>query len=1433
MYWWLNALICLFTYIWHNFHYCCIITFIIWSWLYDRYLHLTLANVIVEQNDDDNEYNKNKSGSANKNNDCKDKNESEYETVTREQCKALNRTYSRSTTMGSKSSKIRNYQEKSSNMSNISDALSISITEGTNAENLLYRIKRGSILHVHPDAAILGREIILCTNYPATDDKFKRTEYRTLDWFRKNGRQITTNKYQSAHIPTLQVGRPGVEKVIPLDSVRCQTVLSKLLGPITTWESKLRVTKESGYNVIHFTPIQELGASRSAYSLRDQLRINSDFAKSKGEKVNFEDIEKVVRQLREEWEIASICDIVLNHTANESEWLLEHPEATYSCATCPYLRPAFLFDALLTKCGEDIANGLLENEGIPSAIDREEHLEALKYQLLHVYLPKVNIHEFYQCNVTKYVGDFVDHIGTLQSPTNVVKEQRFKEVKLLPDREYKRLGAAINMNVALDVFNSFYADCFDEESRSRKCADALRMHLESLNEEVRNKIQGYLNEAVDNCLNGVRYERVRNDGPQIKEISEKNPVFVQYFTQTKAFGKTLKHIEADMYDKVGEMFMAHNGWVMDSADPLKDFAEEQPGYANVYLKRELIAWSDSIHIVDEKRTYQSWDKEVDLNTGIIAAKRALNNLHHHLAEKGFTQVFVDQMDPNIVAVTRHSPRTHESVILVAHTAFSYPHASAGPTYVRPLCFEGKLDEIVLEAQFYMKSEKPFERPQPFERHPDVINGYQRFQLILSEHIPLNKSKIFRHKSTAEEHLTKLDFENLKPGCVVVIKVSLNSPSRENIVRLHQFMHCMQFREGAAFQELQKMTKTLDFVDLNRALFICDREERDLGFGGGVYNIPGFGPLVYCGLQGFISLLTEISPHNDLGHPFCDNLRNGNWMMDYIVDRLSHFDGTKALSLKLKASFNYLKQIPRYLIPCYFDFILSGVYELLIERVYQLMPDFIRDGHNFSQLLGLATLQFLSVCKSANLPTLSPELLPPKPLSQHVTLAAGLPHFSTGYMRCWGRDTFISLRGVMFLTGRYVEARFIILGFAQCLRHGLIPNLLDNGVRPRFNSRDAVWWWLFSIKQYVEQAPQGGKILKDKVSRIFPYDDSEAHGPGKFDQILIDVMQEAVQVHFQGLLYTERNAGPEIDDHMTVRGFNNQIGVNRQTGFVYGGNQWNCGTWMDKMGSSEKAGNRGRPNTPRDGSAVELVGLQYAVLRFMQSLNAQGLSEYKEVTRKSPEGLVSTWTYKDWADRIKENFENYFFVSNEETASLANTKNIYKDCYGASHSWTDYQLRCNFPIAMVVAQDLFNPHHAWAALEKAREHLVGPLGMKTLDPGDWNYRGTYDNSNDSSDASVAHGANYHQGPEWIWPMGYYLRARLIFAKKCGHLNETIAETWKILRVHLKELQTSHWRGLPELTNENGAFCRDSCPTQAWSIASMMEVLYDLHSLGGDV
>lgn len=93
----------------------------------------------------------------------------------------------------------------------------------------------------------------------------------------------------------------------------------------------------------------------------------------------------------------------------------------------------------------------------------------------------------------------------------------------------------------------------------------------------------------------------------------------------------------------------------------------------------------------------------------------------------------------------------------------------------------------------------------------------------------------------------------------------------------------------------------------------------------------------------------------------------------------------------------------------------------------------------------------------------------------------------------------------------------------------------------------------------------------------------------------------------------------------------------------------------------------------------------------------------------------------------------------------NRRGIYKDTYGSATGWTDYQLRPNFLVAMVVAPELFSHENARFAIGMAEKFLLGPLGMKTLDPSDFNYRGNYENSNESSDFHVAKGFNYHQGP----------------------------------------------------------------------------------------
>jgi glycogen debranching enzyme len=58
-----------------------------------------------------------------------------------------------------------------------------------------------------------------------------------------------------------------------------------------------------------------------------------------------------------------------------------------------------------------------------------------------------------------------------------------------------------------------------------------------------------------------------------------------------------------------------------------------------------------------------------------------------------------------------------------------------------------------------------------------------------------------------------------------------------------------------------------------------------------------------------------------------------------------------------------------------------------------------------------------------------------------------------------------------------------------LRHGLIPNLLQQGIGARYNCRDAVWWWLECIHQYINEAPNGKDLLNDRVARMYPTDDT--------------------------------------------------------------------------------------------------------------------------------------------------------------------------------------------------------------------------------------------------------------------------------------------------------------------------------------------------------
>jgi predicted glycogen debranching enzyme len=94
-----------------------------------------------------------------------------------------------------------------------------------------------------------------------------------------------------------------------------------------------------------------------------------------------------------------------------------------------------------------------------------------------------------------------------------------------------------------------------------------------------------------------------------------------------------------------------------------------------------------------------------------------------------------------------------------------------------------------------------------------------------------------------------------------------------------------------------------------------------------------------------------------------------------------------------------------------------------------------------------------------------------------TIMAGYPWFTD-----WGRDTFIAVRGLCLATGRFEDAKDILLSWTDSVSEGMLPNRFpDNGEHPEYNSVDASLWFVVAVHELL-QATNGSGIVSPKDKR---------------------------------------------------------------------------------------------------------------------------------------------------------------------------------------------------------------------------------------------------------------------------------------------------------------------------------------------------------------
>lgn len=254
----------------------------------------------------------------------------------------------------------------------------------------------------------------------------------------------------------------------------------------------------------------------------------------------------------------------------------------------------------------------------------------------------------------------------------------------------------------------------------------------------------------------------------------------------------------------------------------------------------------------------------------------------------------------------------------------------------------------------------------------------------------------------------------------------------------------------------------------------------------------------------------------------------------------------------------------------------------------------------------------------------------------------------------------------------------------------------------------------------------------------------------------------------------------VDHHL--RGTRFGIGVDPKDGLLRQGADGYQLTWMDaKVGDWVV--------TPRRGKAVEINALWYNALCLLEAwLREQGKDD-------------SARAIADHAERARQSFNKRFWFE----------KGGYLYDVVDGEKGDDSALRPNQVFAISLDHPVLDKQRWQPVMGIVREHLLTPFGLRSLAPGQPEYKARYDGDLRSRDAA------YHQGTVWAWLIGPYIDAwRRVFP-------DDRATTQHILDGFTRHLNEACVGSISEVFDAESPYSPRGCIAQAWSVAEVLRCL----------